>query len=194
MVKKEIPEIEIPEFKITREEWIIIGAVLTFAIIWILFITPTMMYSEWFASLLPPIQYLIYHVGHIILTFIVFGTPTGYTIKKRVDLMGTIRGGIFSWLMISFIIDIWIAPFAISTDGRIMITKSETLVGTSVDYMVAWTYSRLFPGVSDVFVTIPFLRTFSLLFVLTYFLTPILAAFLMALFLKPRMFKNLLIR
>ncbi len=185
---------ETVEFKISRDEWIIIGSVLGFAFVWIIFITPSMMYSDWFASLIPPIQYLIYHVGHIILTFIVFGTPTGFTIKKKIDLWGTVRGGIFSWLCISFIIDIWIAPFAINPDGSIMITKSETLVGTSVDYVVGWCYSTLLPGIADVFVTIPFWRSLSMLFVLTYFLTPIIAAFLMALFLRPRMFKNLIVR
>ena len=185
---------ETGEFEISRGEWIVIGSVLAFAFVWILFVTPGMMYSDWFMSLIPPIQYLIYHVGHIILTFIVFGTPTGFTIKKKVDFWGTIRGGIFSWLCISFIIDIWIAPFAINPDGSIMITKSETLVGTAVDYMIGWCYSKAFRGIEGVFVNIPFWRTFSMLFVLTYFLTPIIAAFLMALFPRPKMFKNLVVR
>lgn len=187
-------KIEVQEFEISREEWIIIFSVLTFAFVWIIFVTPSLMYSDWFAGLIPPIQYLMYHVGHIILTFVIFGTPTGFTIKKRVELWGTIRGGIFSWLAISFMIDVWVAPYAISPEGDILIKKSETLVGTAVDYMMAWCYSTLLPGIEDVFVTVPFWRSFSMLFVLTYFLTPIIAAFLMALFLRPRMFKNLIVR
>ena len=182
------------EFEISRDEWIVIGSVLIFALVWIIFITPGMMYSDWFKNLIPPFQYLIYHVGHIMITFIVFGTPTGFTIKKRIDFWGVIRGGISSWLCISFIIDIWVAPLAINPDGSFMITKSETLIGASVDYMVAWSYSKLFVGIENVFVSIPFWRMFSMLFVLTYFLTPIIAAFLMALFLRPRVFKNLIVR
>jgi hypothetical protein len=187
-------EKETGEFEISRDEWIVIGSVLAFAFVWILFITPSMMYSDWFSNLMPPIQYLIYHIGHIILTFIVFGTPTGFTIKKKVDFWGIIRGGVFSWLCISFIIDIWIAPFSINPEGRFIIKEGETLVGTSVDYMVGWSYSKISPGIEDVFVSIPFWRTFSMLFVLTYFLTPIIAAFLMALVLRPKMFKNLIVR
>jgi len=185
---------EVSEFEISRDEWIVIGSVLAFAFVWIIFITPSMMYSDWFTNLIPPFQYLIYHIGHIMITFIVFGTPTGFTIKKRVDFWGIIRGGISSWICISFIIDIWIAPLAISPEGSIMIKESETLIGAAVDYMVAWCYSKVFVGIENVSLTIPFWRTFSMLFVLTYFLTPIIAAFLMALFLRPKMFKNLIVR
>jgi hypothetical protein len=182
------------EFQISRDEWIIIGSVLAFAFVWIIFITPAMMYSEWFKNLIPPIKYLIYHVGHIILTFIVFGTPTGFTIKKKFSFWGTVRGGIFSWLCISFIIDIWIAPFSINPDGNFIISEGETLIGAAVDYMMGWSYTIMLPGIQNVCVTIPFYRTFSMLFVLTYFLTPVLAAFLMALLLRPKTFKNLVVR
>ena len=185
---------ETTEFKISRDEWIVIGSVLAFAFVWIIFITPVMMYSNWFRNLISPIQYLIYHVGHIILTFVVFGMPTGFTLNKKVHFWGTIRGGIFSWLCISFIIDIWIAPFSINPQGNFTIKEGETLVGAAVDYMVGWSYSKIMPGIEGVFVTIPYWRAFSMLFILTYFFTPIIAAFLMALVLKPRMFKNLIVR
>jgi len=185
---------QMEKFEISRDEWIIIGSVLAFAFVWILFITPSMMYSDWFTSLIPPIQYLIYHIGHIILTFIVFGTPTGFTLNKKIDFWGIIRGGIFSWLCISFIIDIWIAPFAINPEGNFIIKRGETLIGAAVDYVVGWSYSKLLPGIEGVFVTIPSWRSFSMLFLLTYFLTPVIAAFLMALTLRPKMFKNLIVR
>lgn len=182
------------ELEINKEEWVIIGSVLAFAFVWIMFITPWMMYSDWFSNLIPPIQYLLYHVGHIILTFIVFGTPTGFTLKKKVDFWGTVRGGVFSWLCISFIIDIWIAPFSINPKGVFIIQEGETLIGAAVDYMVGWSYSTIMPGIENVFVTIPLYRSFSMLFVLTYFLTPVIAAFLMALLLRPRMLKSLIVR
>jgi len=185
---------ETQELEISKDEWLIIGSILAFAFVWIIFITPWMMYSDWFMNLIPPIQYLIYHIGHIMVTFIVFGTPTAFTIRKKVNFWDIVRGGISSWLCISFIIDIWIAPLAINPDGVFMITKSETLIGAAVDYMMAWCYSKVFVGIENVFITIPYYRSFSMLFVLTYFLTPIIAAFLMALFLRPKMFKNLIVR
>jgi len=185
---------EIGEFEISRDEWIVIGSVLIFAFVWIIFVTPSMMYSDWFKNLIPPIKYLVYHVGHIILTFIVFGTPTGFTLNKKVHFWGIIRGGIFSWLCISFIIDVWITPFSINPEGVFIISEGETLVGAAVDYMVGWCYSKILPGIENVFVTVPYWRAFSMLFILTYFFTPIIAAFLMALVLKPRIFKNLIVR
>jgi hypothetical protein len=187
-------ELEVPKFKITRDEWIAIFSISIFAFIWMLFIAPRLMYSDWFLSLIPPIQYFLYNFGVMIFTFVVLGTPLSYTLKHKVDFKGVFRGGITSWLFVSFVIDMWEPPYIISPHGEMLITNMESLAGTSPDYSFYWFYTTLFKNIENVYVTVPFSGNCSLLFIAIYFLSPIIAVFVMALILKPGMLRKLLLR
>ena len=193
-VDTELEEIEIPKFKITRDEWIAIFSLSAFAFIWMLFIAPQLMYSTWFLSLIPPIQYFLYNFGVMIFTFVVLGTPLSYTLKHHVDFRGVVRGGLTSWLFVSFVIDIWEPPYIIAPNGTMLITNMESLVGTSPDYTFYWFYTTFFKNIEKVYVSIPFSGNCSLLFISIYFLSPIIAVLLMALVLKPGMLRKLLLR
>jgi hypothetical protein len=192
--ESELGKIEIPKFQITRDEWIAIGSLSMFAFIWMLFIAPYLMLSEWFLNLIPPAQYFLYNFGVMLFTFIVLGTPLSYTLKHHVDLKGVIRGGLTSWLFVSFVIDTFEPPYIIGPDGRMLITNMESLCGTSPDYTLYWIYTNLLPGIKNVFVSLPFSGDCSLLFLLIYLFSPIFAVIIMALILKPGMLRRLLLR
>lgn len=187
-------EVEIPKFKITRDEWIAIFSISIFAFIWMLFIAPQLMYSNWFLSLIPPVQYFLYNFGIMIFTFVVLGTPLSYTLKHKVDFRGVFRGGITSWLFVSFVIDMWEPPYIIAPHGEMLITNMESLVGTSPDYSIYWFYTTFFKNIENVYVNVPFSGSISLLFISIYFLSPIIAVLVMALILKPGMLRKLLLR
>jgi hypothetical protein len=187
-------ELEVPKFKITRDEWIAIFSISLFAFIWMLFIAPRLMYSNWFLSLIPPIQYFLYNFGVMIFTFVVLGTPLSYTLKHKVDFRGVLRGGLTSWLFVSFVIDMWEPPYIIAPRGEMLITNMESLAGTSPDYTFYWFYTIFFKNIENVYVTVPFSGNCSLLFIAIYFLSPILAVLVMALVLKPGMLRRLLLR
>jgi len=159
-----------------------------------LFIAPYLMLSEGFLGLIPPIQYFLYNFGVMIFTFIVLGTPLSYTLKHNVDLKGVIRGGLTSWLFVSFVIDTFEPPYIVGPNGRMLITNMESLAGTSPDYTLYWIYTTIFPRIKNVFVNLPFSGDCSLLFLLIYMFSPIFAVIIMALILKPGMLRKLLLR
>jgi hypothetical protein len=192
--KIEIPKIEVPKFAITRDEWIAIGSLSTFALIWMLFIAPWLMYSSWFLNLIPPAQYSLYNFGMMIFTFVVLGTPLSYTLKHHIDFKGVIRGGLTSWLFVSFVIDTFEPPYIIGPNGVMLITNMESLAGTSPDYTLYWLYTNLFPGIKNAFINLPFSGQCSLLFLSIYLLSPIVAVIIMALILKPGMLRKLLLK
>jgi hypothetical protein len=187
-------EIEIPKFEISKDEWVAIASITTFAFIWMLFIAPRLMYSNFFLSLIPPIQYLLYNFGVMMFTFIVLGVPLSYTLKHRIDVRGVMRGGITSWLFVSFVIDMWEPPYIIAPDGTMLLTNMESLVGTSPDYTLYWFYTTFFKNIEKVFVTLPFSGHCSMLFILMYFLSPVFAVIFMAFILKPGMLRKLLLK
>jgi hypothetical protein len=189
-----LEEAKVPQFKITRDEWIAIGSLSCFAFVWILFIAPRLMLSAWFLNLIPPLQYSLYNFGVMLFTFIVLGTPMSYTLKHEINLKGVIRGGLTSWLFVSFVIDMFEPPYIIGPDGTMLITNMESLAGTSPDYTVYWFYTTFFKNIEKVFVNLPFSGTSSLLFILIYFLSPIIAVIIMALALKPGVLRKLLLR
>lgn len=169
--------------RISKDEWFIIGAIIATALV-LIALLPRMMDSTWFTDLIPPLQYLSYNIGFILLTVVMFGAPASYALKHTFHFWTMFRSGISSWLIFSFMLDMWQPPFAFSPGGEQLILRSESLVGTSVDYMTGWTYLHLF-SIQNVILNIPVLGNISLLFVLVYFITPILAVFVAALLLKP---------
>jgi len=189
-----LEETKVPDFKITRDEWIAIGSLSSFAFVWIIFIAPRLMLSAWFLNLIPPLQYSLYNFGVMLFTFVVLGTPMSYTLKHEINLKGVIRGGLTSWLFVSFVIDMFEPPYIIGPDGTMLITNMESLVGTSPDYTVYWFYTSFFKNIEKVFVNLPFSGSSSLLFILIYFFSPIIAVIIMALVLKPGVLRKLLLR
>ena len=190
----DLKDLEVPKFEISRDEWIAIISIAIFAFIWMLFVAPILMLSDSFLSLIPPVQYILYNFGVMLFTFVFLGTPLSCTLKHRVDFKGVIRGGLTSWLFVSFVIDMWEPPYIVGPDGTMLITNMESLAGTSPDYTVYWFYTTIFHNIEKVFVTLPFSGNCSLLFMSIYFVSPIIAVIIMSFILKPGMLRKLLLR
>jgi len=183
--------VESEKFEISKDEWIAIGTISGFAFFWMLFMIPHIMVSNWFIGLVPPLQYFLYNIGFMLLIFIVFGTPMSYLIKHKLNKVGVIKGGIASTLFL-IMLDLWEPPFLIAPDtGQLLLTNMESLLGTSIDYNLFWIYSKLLPNDINLSINFPFFGRLSTFFVLIYFFTPIILAFLMALLLKPGMFRKM---
>ncbi len=168
---------------ISKDEWLVIGVIVFLSTV-LISLLPTMMASIWFTNLVPPLQYLLYNLGFILLTIVLIGAPISHALKKKVNLLTMLRGGISSWLIFSFIMDMWQPPFAISQSGSILIADSESLVGTSVDFMLAWVYTNIL-NIPHAILKLPFIGDVSLLFLLVYFITPILSVVIAAVIFKP---------
>ncbi|PIU76022.1 hypothetical protein COS75_01215 [Candidatus Pacearchaeota archaeon CG06_land_8_20_14_3_00_35_12] len=147
------------------------------------------MVSSWFIEAVPPLRYLLYNVGFILLTILIFGVPLTYVIHQKLHLFKMIKYGFSSWLAFSFLLDIWQPPLAWGANGTLLITNLGSLVGTSVDYMSGWFWLKVFPSINQIFI-----GKISLLFVFVYFLTPILIAFIIALILRPKELARLFLK
>lgn len=175
---------------ISRDEWIAILSIAVIALI-LIFSLPAVMSSDWFTNLIPPLQYIIFNIGFILLTVVIFGIPVSLALHQKIDFAALFKGGISSWLIFTFIFDLWQPPFAFSPSGALLIQNSTSLIGSSVDYMLGWTIMQFF-SVQNVIITLPVLGHISLLFILVYFITPIISVLIAALILEPKKLINLL--
>lgn len=179
------------QLSISFDEWVIICSITILAVI-LIGLLPGMMNSKWFTELIPPFQYFLYNVGFILLTVVLLGVPISHTLKNKVHFETMLRSGISSWLIFSFILDLWQPPFSIGTQGTQLIPNSASLVGTSVDYMLGWVYTKILPFDLSSLFSIPIIGNVSVLFILIYFITPIISVVVSALLLKPGLLGKLL--
>ena len=173
------------KFQISKDEWLVIGSIF-FAALVLISILPKIMNSTWFTSLAPPFQYLAFNLGFILLTIVMFGIPTTFFLKQKIYFWTMLRGGIGSWLIFSFMLDLWQPPFTFGVSGKQIILDSGTLVGTSVDCMLGWMYMHILPfQIQGVFLILPVIGKISLLFMMIYFFTPIISVIVAAFLFKP---------
>jgi hypothetical protein len=172
------------KISISHDEWFVIGAITLLAAV-LICLLPVVMKSLWFTNLVPPFQYILYNIGFILLTVVLIGAPISHLLKQKVHLLTMLRSGISTWLIFSFIMDLWQPPFAYSTSGTLLISGTESLIGTSVDYMLGWMYTNVF-STATLLIRLPLFGNMSLLFLLIYFITPILSVICAALLFQPK--------
>ena len=168
-------------WKIEKSEAIAIGSLIAFAGIWIFLLVPHFISSSWFQNLIPPLQYVVYNIGSILIVSVVMGLPISKAMNKEFKLKSMIRGGIMSWLVFSFVLDMYAPPFAYGPSGTVLITEPDALPGTAVDRVVGWIWNYV--GISDGF-----------LYIFVYVITPIIAVIIAALLFKPKMFMKILMK
>jgi len=139
------------------------AGIIVFALIWIIIIVPNLTSTGWFTALNPIVQYLLYNVGFILLTTVIFGGIFSYVVEKEIDIIAMVRSGVASWLTFSFIIDMWQPPFYLSSAGQVLITQPSALPMTAIDAMMAYLWGLL--GIAG-----------SMLFYFVYIVTPVIAA------------------
>lgn len=171
------------------EEWQIILWLALFSFIWIFFVIPFLTSSEIYLSQNPIIQYFLYNLGFMSLTTATFGLVLTIWEENRINLTKLIKNGIASWLGVSFIFDLWQPPFYIDLLGNpVYSTEASSLANTTIDGALVFFYNSILPNAKDiVFINI------SLLYILVYIVTPILALILMALLLSTSKFKKVVL-
>lgn len=161
--------------KIVQKEAMLILATLTFSIIWIVIIIPQLMQSEWFKSLIPPLQYILNSIGFVTLCMVLFGALISYYIHKEFVLKEILRFGLGIWVGISLLFDLWLPPYYVNYDGSVILNVPEVLTGSAVDATVVWFWQQL--AISG-----------PLLYYMTYIVTPLIFIVVVALILAPEQF------
>lgn len=170
-------------------EWQIILWLALFSFIWIFFVIPFLTTNDVYLTQNPIVQYFLYNLGFISLTTATFGLVLTLWEENRINLTKLIKNGIASWLGVSFIFDLWQPPFYIDLLGNpVHSTEASSLANTTIDGALVFFYNSLFPTAKDVI-----LFNISLLYVLVYIFTPILALILMALLLSTSKFKKVVL-
>jgi hypothetical protein len=151
-------------------------------------VIPFLTASAWFQALIPPVQYILFYLGFMVLVTLLIGMPVAWAVavsrrgKKRVDYGLAVRIGLGSWLSFSLVIDMLLPPYYLSPQGVVLLNVPNALTGSSVDGTFCWVFQQL--GVSG-----------PLLYYAVYALVPIVAVFLSALTLTGKrflqLFKNL---
>ena len=172
---------KLKHISISIDEWFVIGSITALATV-LIALLPLIMNDAWFTNLIPPLQYLIYNIGFILLTIVLIGVPLSYAQAHAIEYWSMFRNGVSSWLIFSFIFDVWQPPYAYGTIGHALITDVHSLYGASADHMLGWVYLHFIDP--SLFVSLPFLGHISILFVLVYFVTPIVAVIISALLFK----------
>lgn len=163
-----------------REKTIVLVLAL-FSAIWCIFIMPTFMSSEWFTTLVPPFQYILFNLGFLVVFILIAGFPISYFVNgKEIKIKDSLRWGFGLWLGSSMIIDLWNPPYYIDINGNSLFTSvnPSALMGTAIDTVMVWIWRNI--GISG-----------PALFYLTYLFTPIIAALFLACVLAPRQFIGL---
>lgn len=150
-----------------------VGGILIFGAAFALVI-PQFQSANWFLSLNPVEQYILWNLGIILLFTGIFGVLVNAALRKRFSIANILLHGIAGFIVFSFVIDMIEPPFALNAMGQFIIPAGATLEGTSVDFMTAWLYQTAF-GISG-----------PLLFWLTYLVTPALAIILFVIVLGPK--------
>lgn len=167
-------------FNINKAETVAITAFIIIGFTWAFIVTPNLVQSSFFQSLIPPFQYILYNLGFIFLLSVFLGIPLSYVIKRGdVTIKNMLIGGLASFLIFSFVLDMWQPPLAYDFHGNVLITNEAALPNVAVDKVVGWVWSSL--GISG-----------SLLYMFVYFITPVIAIIAAALLLETKYFLKLI--
>lgn len=161
-------------YKITWQDLLILAGVVGFAVLWIFVIIPIMSTGNWYYSLNPVLQYLLFNIGFLALITIFFGLPFALNSKSERKILKTFLYGLSSYIIISFIIDMWLPPYYLSPSGQILITSNAAFSYTAVDAMTSW----LWNAAGIVYGT-------HAIYIMTYVITPIIAGVFSIILFRP---------
>lgn len=156
------------DFDIDKKEIVTFVSLIIFGFVWMIFVVPYLMNSEWFMSMEGFLPYILYNLGFVAMVTVMFGVPGTAFLRKKVDLIGVFKAGLMSWCSYSFIIDLWQTPFLWSKMGIQQIINHGTMVNSSSDYFIGqfWMWGK------DIIINIPIAGEFSILFIGVYVITP----------------------
>lgn len=167
--------------RLEHEELKILGGLLIFSLLWIALAVPFVTSNPLFTSQNSVIQYFLFNFGFIIASIVVFGTIITMVLEKKYSYKDAFINGLSLWLSFSFILDIFMPPYAIDALGNEIITGNSTGINASTDKMFAFIFNSILPQLKSI--VIPFLNV-SFLYLAVYVFVPVLTAFIVALVLS----------
>jgi hypothetical protein len=160
-------------------ELIIIAMIAVFGVFWVIWMMPFLSTSAWFAGIAPIWQYLIFNLGFILLITVTFGSVVSLLRHQRFDLWEMIKSGLASFIVFSFIFDLWQPPYYIGVNGTILITNTGALAGTAVDAALYYVWTLI--GINPLWM----IDHVAWIYICVYFFSPIIAGFLAAILFDP---------
>ena len=153
-----------------------------FGVVWIVFVIPALITSPFFIGLPSPAQYLLYNVGLVLLTTVIFGGAFSLYEEHELKLGHFVKVGISSFLGFAALDD-WEPPNYLTPQGHVAITNAAALPLTAIDAAFTWLGNTLYvPNI-----IIPVLGV-STLYLFVYLVMPLVLIVLMAFILKPKVF------
>lgn len=173
---------------IDKNEAKLIAIMLGFSLLWNFLIIPFIVITDQFYSLYPFYQYILFNTGWIIMFTLVFGIPVSVLKRQDVQITEMLLSGIGVFLLFSMVFDVLLPPFSYGFDGSVLVSPTkENVASTSVDYALGRAYVDLgVPLQGDVFGL-----KYSLVWMLIYIFTPVMAFVFGALLLAGNSFMNL---
>jgi hypothetical protein len=175
-------------YGISKSEGTIIASLLVFGILYVTIALPTLTTSQWFSQQTPLIQYLIFNIGFIAVTAIVFGLPYAHVTSKKFDVFGVLKSGIATWIGFSLVLDLLQPPLYVSPMGKITMMDASGLPNTSIDATITYLW-QTFANCPNTIINV-FGQQVSTLFIAVYLVTPVLGAVVAAYLLEPKMFEQ----
>jgi hypothetical protein len=134
-------------------------AIALFTVLWIFLVLPRLVDSAGFQSQPPPLQYLAYNLG-----FLILFVGLSWIVLRSPGL------GLVGFLDFSLVLDNLQPPFAYNSAGELVIEDQGSLVGASVDRTLGWLATDVLhlqgsPVFVFIYVVVPILAVALTLFV-----------------------------
>lgn len=140
----------------------IIFILFTFSVIWIGLLIPSLQANNFYnlpqIFHFPLVQFGFYGLSISLIYFY------NFFMQKKQDLKNTAINGIYGWSLVSFVADVWMPPYSVSSNGMINNFSNNTLYTASGDYFLYSLIGRYFQDIN--------LFNFSLAYIIVYVLIP----------------------
>lgn len=161
-------------FRMLLKNWkvLIVIGLLLIVVLWSFVLIPSFTQSEWFLGLNPVEQYVIINFGVSMLIIVGFGAFITWMLYKRTPIVPVLINGFASFLILTFVYDMWQTPFGVGMNGENLLADASpsSLVYGDIDLALWYVWTNIF-GLSG-----------EIVYWLTYLVVPIIAI-IMAIFL-----------
>jgi len=167
---------------ISRSEWKMLVSFALFGAVWIWFVVPSLVGSEWFVQQIPPVQFLLVQIGQFLLISVFLGLPLSLAIQHPMPNSRLLRASFAGILLFSLVLDLWAPPFHVNLEGALEVAGQSLLAGAGIDATLVYLWSHLMPQIVNT----------SMMYFAVYLVSPILALLASAFLLRPDDFKRMI--
>lgn len=174
------------EYRFTLNELKIFSAMLLFSFLWIHFAVPFIGTLDFINTLNPILQFIIKEIGFLIAITYGLALILRLLYSLKFDTRKALEVGITGWAGYTFVVGLWKPPFSVSNSGELLVPMNNFLT-INIDQVLYYVVYSLFPDAKDII--IPFSNN-SLLWLIIYWIIPLLMLVMAMAFLKERIFKR----